>query len=408
MGRGRMKKILWKLLGGLFLVAVFVLVGLVSWMAFRAYSMVSEQNLLWKQTEQELLAKGESLSVDDFIPPEIPDERNFFADPLWEDLSDRVPVEWAGTTVMKNHVPKEVRRTHDLRRPFNEVECAKLEKAFPEFTLVDGSKTAEQVASGIWEREENAGPDKRRRAAEFILAAMAHVEPILSRVDDLAERPEARFPISYHDGVAMGLEHIAPLIATVRWWRLYGWAALELSNPRKAAKDALRILRLAEVLQNEPVLISVLSSASMNLQAVELINGGIVRHAWRAEDLRGFERNLSVIDLIPGLARSLRFERPSFNSSIETLLRRANNKDLQDALGWGEDAPLSRVGPYAGGLDSKPNHPNSCRLRLGGFPAGRRRLGLEWVVGASAPSPGQIRGLHERYPRGHGPNMLTA
>jgi len=402
-----MKKIRWKLLGGLFLVAVFVLVGLVSWMAFRAYSMVSEQNLLWKQTEQELLAKGESLSVDDFIPPEIPDERNFFADPLWEDLSDRVPVEWAGTTVMKNHVPEKERRTYDLRRPFSERERGNLEEAFPEFSPLEESKNAEKVASALWVRP-GESPISRRRAAQFVESASKIAEPILSRIDDLAERPAARFPISYHDGFFMGLEHLAPLLGTVRWLRLRGWAALELSNPRKAAKDALRILRLAEVLQNEPVLISVLSSASMNLQAVELINGGIVRHAWRAEDLRGFERNLSVIDLIPGLARSLRFERPSFNSSIETLLRRANNKDLQDALGWGEDAPLSRVGPYAGGLDSKPNHPNSCRLRLGGFPAGRGRLGLEWVVGASAPSPGQIRGLHERYPRGHGPNMLTA
>ncbi len=45
----------------------------------------------WARAKQELIARGEKLSLAELAPKPIPDSENFFADPLWAELADTVP-----------------------------------------------------------------------------------------------------------------------------------------------------------------------------------------------------------------------------------------------------------------------------------------------------------------------------
>jgi hypothetical protein len=80
---------------------------------------------------------------------------------------------------------------------------------------------------------------------------------------------------------------------------------------------------------------------------VEVINQGIREHTWTGSNLRNFESALAGIDLIPALALALRFERASFNISIDSLLRSGNNEVFNESFGSGKaSSPATRYPFY--------------------------------------------------------------
>ncbi|MEO6846488.1 MAG: hypothetical protein ABI254_04465, partial [Chthoniobacterales bacterium] len=65
---------------------LILLVVLISVYAL-AYAWISwSAKREWVQTKKELEARGEKLSFVDFVPPEVPDEENFFMTPLFREL----------------------------------------------------------------------------------------------------------------------------------------------------------------------------------------------------------------------------------------------------------------------------------------------------------------------------------
>jgi hypothetical protein len=283
------------------------LAGLIVGIWYFFHFLPTRAEAKWRQAESDYLARGEMLSVSDFLPPLVVDERNFFADPLWDELTDREVTTTGGILHSKTRTPQEKLRLHVLRRSFANVEKETLEGQFPEYGPLDGQKGHLEILRAVWEKAEESGDTAR--AAEFVLAGLAPSEPVISRLRELAERPDALFPNEYEDGMLMSLEHVSYLLAASRWLELGASVSLSRGKFREAFEDVLLIFRLAETLKRELVLISILAETHLVRIGIDLVHRGIEVEAWTDSELEQFERLLVSLNIPQRLAFGLRFER---------------------------------------------------------------------------------------------------
>lgn len=283
----------------------------------------------WRKTREELAAKGESLSVSDFVPPALPDAENFFADPLWNELSDRVSVQNNGMTVHKARMPADRWQIGIFDQPPTEDEREKLQGKFPEFTGLDWTKTRVKLAREVWKKKDN----DEVRAAEFVREVLSPLGSLLLRLRVLGTRPDAVFPLAYGDGMAIRMEHAKGLLSMAQALEMQGSAALALGLTEAAKEDALLIFRLAEAIRREPVLISVLVRVAVLNIGLDLLVRGLDQRIWRETDLRALDHLLADLDLPPSLAKALRFERASMVETTFPWVENTTLGQLKDALG---------------------------------------------------------------------------
>ena len=275
----------------------------------------------WAATKRELLAKGEKLSLVELAPPGIPDEMNFFADPLWEEIvmKARKP----GENPMHGGEPAVAREKQQLAvllQPLPKVEVEALRRKYPLFAgkLLDNT-TASGVTLGLWGKAREHDATWRGELVRYTLDVYQPAEPVLDRVVQLLERPAARFPVNYEEGFFASLPHITALIALGQAFQQRAYAELQLGQSERARRDALAIIGLSHTVRAEPLLISYLVRSSLLSMAAKVVETGVGAHAWSDEDLVAMERALREEDLLPGLAQSLRGERGGFNAIMETL-----------------------------------------------------------------------------------------
>jgi len=312
-------------IGAFLIVAAITLAALfLAWSSFTGRRELAE-------VKRELLARGEKLSLSELIPPTIPPEDNFFADPLWEEF---YPVDI--TKSSEPRVPKGQRQIDALDRPASDPEFQKLAASRPELAGPGSSVLAFLLKLGV--REHTADLPRRRAAAEFTLAALAYAQPTLDHLGQLAERPGARFPYRYEDVFAMRLEPVTDLLKIAQMFFLRARAAGTLGQREAAFRDTMTLFRLAEVNAREPMLINHLVRLSIESMALSSISQGIEAHLWTDADLQEFNRLLSRRDIIPSLAVALRGERGSFNEFLEHL--RKNPGEFMQVITQGvEDGP---------------------------------------------------------------------
>lgn len=295
----------------------FVLAGLLTFCALRVSWISYSGRQEWAKTKAELLAKGEKLSLTELIPPPIPDEQNFFADPMWQELADLTEADWSEGLILQPRLPRKEQMVYELTRPFTAEERRKLETNFPEFGPLKDETAPGTLAATVWPQA--AGNAKhRQRAAEFILAATAHTKSILSRLETLAERPDAQFPIAYELGRHAPLSHDVVLSQAARLLQWRAWAELTLGRTDRSQRDILTIFRLAEKIRAEPFLFSAFIRTGILRHGLFVIDTGIQSHAWSAEQLRSFEVCLDRIDVLPQFIQALRGERGMLNQLIES------------------------------------------------------------------------------------------
>lgn len=261
----------------------------------------------WNAVRTALVAKGEKLSLADFPAPTLRDEENFFADPIWRELSDRKVVETNTGPVHAPRLPEGQWQLGVLKLKFSREELAALRKDFPEF----GGQLTDEPQRGlhkIWEQTIK-NPDQSSRAAEITLRALAPTEPILSRLRELSPRADAWFPLAYEDGLAMRFDHVTFLMYAGQRLEMRARAQLQLGDYRAAYQDTALIFRLVETLKRNALFLPYLVESSLTEMFTDSIDRGIRIHAWTADELRAFDRMLATLDAPKSRASALRMER---------------------------------------------------------------------------------------------------
>lgn len=276
----------------------------------------------WARVKKDLLDRGEKLTLVELAPPPVPDEANFFADPLWVELHPG----GTGANPGEAGVPKGRRQLDVLQRPATDPHFQELMANYPEFSFT--GSTVHQSLLKLASKEKESDLRRRRRAAEFTLAAMKESEPVLKRVEELAPRPESAFPVDYEAGLKMELPHIPYVLVLGQALKMRASAEMSLGDREAAHRDILTLQRLTRVLAKEPTLIFPLVRLNLENMALLAMAEGAKAHIWTEDELAEFERILAPVDFVPDLVLALRGERGCFNQTAEDLRKSTRRRQF--------------------------------------------------------------------------------
>ena len=288
----------------------------------------------WKRAEAELRAKGEKLTFEELVPPMPPEKENFFADPIWQELADLVPVTKKSDGVeyveWEPRVPEEKRLINQWKTPLSPAEQEEIKARFPQQAsewkpnqkdfpkLFQGSNSSEDrlsiTKSIAWHLTNSSDPVQRRQLAQLQLDLMKPAAPLLLRITELLKRPLAYFPIQNEHGTMEFFRPADSLLRIAQFFHIRATAELELGDYSSALADSLTLLRLSSVDKAESLLISRLVGLSILQMGLSVINSGLEHHQWNAEEVVEFQKSLEFMDLVKNLCFTLRGERAYFDS----------------------------------------------------------------------------------------------
>jgi hypothetical protein len=324
--------------GSLILFLVLLVGSLLGWLKWSG-----ERD--WKRAEAELRAKGEKLTFAELVPPMPPDSENFFADPLWAGYSDLVRTKSRGCRggehqAMALKVPADqlpIRRWQKVPLTAQESDqLAQLKISKPR----DRSSAYSTLRSTI-PYEKNA--DRKREEAIAMLQILTPANETLSRIAELARRPQAQFPLHYNLIATEGSipELLAETTENLVLSQLFlnrASSELLLGNSAAAATDTETLLRLSFTQQNEPLLISLLVRVSTTGLALKVLDQGLADHVWTADQIALYQGLLEKIDLPKGLLFVLSGERIYGRESLKAL--QATQQGFLASLGVQATRPL--------------------------------------------------------------------
>jgi len=271
----------------------------------------------WDRTRTELLARGEKLSLADFIPPSIPDSRNFFADPMWQEIVEhQIPGE-NGKSAWGPTVPKEKAQFYVLHKSLSATELKSIQEKFPGIlTARDRVNLADILTTKARESEDSS---LKTAAASAVLETLEPARPIIARVHELLDRPAARFPIAYERGIFASFPQASEISALSSALSSRAQAAFILRDRQAAFRDTFDLLRLAGILENGPTLLGFLTPINTTNLACRNICEGISLHVWQEQELVTFQNTLGHLRFFSPLARALRGERGMGNTVFENV-----------------------------------------------------------------------------------------
>ena len=112
---------------------------------------------------------------------------------------------------------------------------------------------------------------------------------MLQEITEASRRPYCRFPIRYEDCFAALLPHLNYMFALVRAYRLRALVELSAGQSDAALADVQTILRVADKLNGEPILISFLVRVAMLDIATQPIWEGLAAHRWNESQLAALQ-----------------------------------------------------------------------------------------------------------------------
>jgi hypothetical protein len=266
----------------------------------------------WGQYKRMLEAKGEPLTLAALAPPLVPDDQNFAMTPLLKPL-----------------FPQGTNYATQLRK---------------RLTLPAAAERKEEPRYGDWATARTIDLKEWQEylGGTNILEVLHKLDPELDEIAAASRRPYARFSVRYEDGFMMLLPHLTALRQLARLYVLRACAELEQGQTDRAAADVATILRLADSIRDDPLLISQLVRIAIVQIGVQPIWEGLHRHQWSDSQLAVFQNELQRMDFVSGGLRSLRSERACFNDALEAGI--AGPRGL--SMLWKAVDPNSSAAPF--------------------------------------------------------------
>ena len=280
----------------------------------------------WARRQRQMKMRGEQTTAKDFIPPHVPGKQNFAMTPVLDSafrarslrgftaLSAALALAEEFDPASKGIRSNQVARANTWVRspPGLDVWRAVLMKATNQTVLPQDRLQATNFTVS--------------EAAEASLAALVGCEPFLEEIQSASLRPHSRFDIAYEqpDPASILLPHLAELRQLSQLLLLRASSELELDRTDAAFADVELMLRLADAMRTEPILISQLVRARQLQMAIEPLSFGMRK--WSEPQLRALQEHLERFDFCTDGARVLRSERSFFGDSMIEFVRRSENR----------------------------------------------------------------------------------
>lgn len=317
----------------------FVVLGVLTPFAL----MVTVENIrgeiTWKREHARLVAAGEKLTFREILGPEIPATQNAGAAAVFAPLFD-----------YEHHPVKQVRGEDGEIHYAGGLEwlqsnrLAQLEMVFktPADYLPEGSKGSRQVPTtplinvADWSAAYRAAAAKARPddaawvgalqlpppgdPVRDVLAALSRADAELAEVSGAAALPRAQFPVHYEEAFDALLRHLSVLKGAQQTLQLRCAAHLAAGETDAAFADATNAINVAELMREEPLLISQLVRYAQLHIAVNTLWQGLAQHRWSDSQLESLQRRLADVDCLSGLVLSFEGERAGAIVGMERLI----------------------------------------------------------------------------------------
>ena len=227
----------------------------------------------WETVRNAYEAAGEPLTLQELVPPPVPDDQNIAMAPFLAPLFDFHPgtQSWRDTNGV-NRAFRATRRWH------------KLAEQDTNHWMLGQRKDLAAWAVGL---DPDAESGDVSVSARVVLDALLEYEPVLEELNRARERPFARFNIQYdaEDPATTLLPHLSVLRTMIRILALRASANLALDHPEAAWRDVRLGFHLIDTIRDEPIVVSQWIRCKMLDEVLQPVWEGWVDRKWPARIL---------------------------------------------------------------------------------------------------------------------------
>jgi hypothetical protein len=329
----------------------------------------------WQAVEARLKQRGEPLTVEDLVGPKVPDDQNFARHPLMDGLMSYTATNDAqGRTAFRWTGQRKLAELQDALR-FPEAVSEKptdgkpLRRTGPDLealasVLKSGTNRAKRTVYDPGQAEPRETndlfhlpiPPAVMPAPQAVLFAFEGRRAILDQVAEATRRPRAQYDIRYADSFNALLPHLAIHKSMAVKLRTRAAARVAAGDTVGAAEDIETILRLADLIGEDPVLIGYLVQVALQTIAYSAFWDGTSQHAWSDAQLAAFQRRFEGLKQRDSLVQAFRGERLFGKTCFELMREGRLNPETLDAMDGGGDGFSGGAMPKAWLLQNQAYH----------------------------------------------------
>lgn len=274
---------------------------------------------LWQRYEAEARVRGVKLMLADYVPPPVPDAKNFAVIPLFEEA---FRAQAAGHAAPN---PFALPRLAGAQQP---------RKSPPPPPPLGQPEKARVVDLAAWQRffvETKALPAATDNAAADVMKALERYAEPLEQLRAAGARPACRFPVRWEDGIHAALPHLSMLRDAAKIYALRCAAHLALGDSAAAYEDFRGVLRLYTATAQEPSLIAGLARVAILTTAENAVWTGLFGRQWADAELRRIGDDLAPLRLFADYRLGMSSER-GFSNMIHEQLRGMSGAKIHELL----------------------------------------------------------------------------
>lgn len=288
----------------------------------------------WKAFKNDWETKGEKLDLSNFVPPQIPEDKNFALTPLVASTY--------GSMIDKNGheiLPRDTNVINRLQWDLNQGDNWNEEPTngnWAKGTLTHLEpwqtyfRTSYTNKTHVVTNDFPIAPQPQSPAQDVLLALSKYDESV-EELRQASEFSESRFPLEYDkdDPAAILLPHLAAMKRCVVYLQLRAIAELQAGQSDKASADVKLMFRLIRAIHTEPFLISHLVRVVMLNFTLQPIYEGLTEHRWSDAQLQMFDSELAELNFVADYRLCIRSEAAGSAKEIDYLRR---TRKLSDYL----------------------------------------------------------------------------
>jgi hypothetical protein len=301
----------------------------------------------WNRYQRAMAARGEPLELSAFVPPKIPDDKNFTMTPFLADLFD-FPRGASPRTSPLNGI--------GLFASNYDAAASEMKKAN---AASSNSWIRARTDLPAWYAAFLASANKHRKssseltitnvsvhdAATGVLAQLSEAGSILEELMAASKLPGCRFNVHYEDEdpAAIMLPHLAVVKRLTQVLALRACAELALGQTDVAFEDTRLLLYLTDACKDEPFLISQVVRMEQLRLALQPVAEGM--NQWSEPQLRALKARLTREDFCADAIRALKAERAWSGGCIDLVRRSPSRLNMYGGGGFELDTALLSIAP---------------------------------------------------------------
>jgi hypothetical protein len=324
-------------------IVYFVLLALITPAAIFLTVENLRGEILWRCERAKLVAQGERLEFRELLGPAIPPDQNAGAAAIFAPFFDYhlERVQTPQSDAPGEYWEQDQAVWHDTNALHRLVERLgfpdshwprddRPSSSKPHTPKINLAAWAEAYRSLLTDPKKNDPswvaelklPPSTNDPARVVLAGLSVADRELAALCEASARPRSQFPVHYEEGFNCQLRQHGVFKGASLLLQRRCAAHLEIGETEAAFNDAECALRVAELLREEPLLISQLVRMAQGAITTRTIWQGLAEHRWSDAQLAAFQERLAKVDYMSGAAFAFEGERAAGIQAINNLISR--------------------------------------------------------------------------------------